>query len=257
MIPRLLTAAILSATMGGAVSAAPVIDGAVDPTDGWTQVLDDTLNDIQVFIASDVKKLYFGGSTPDNDDGQSNLSGFDDAFNINFGLDGNAAPWRYRLLSQNAPFSDNGGPSTPLDGVWEGFLQGGDDNVVANASFGVPGSLTNLDAAQVDYAVDVNNGRREHEFAIPWTLLLDGQNGWNTASLLDLRVGGFYAEDGIGLGFGASTTAQSPSGSTIDFGDQSTYALVSNVPAAIPLPAPALLLVAGLGALGAMRRLRA
>lgn len=253
------------------VAAATVIDGAISASDGWTEILSDPLNDVQVFVASDANNLYFGGSTPDDDDGKANLSGFDDAFNINFGLDGNAAAWRYRLLSQNAPFNDNGGPSTPLDGVWEGFLQGGDDSIVGNAQFGVPGNLTNLDATQVDYAVALNGGRREHEFAIPWTLLLDGQNGWDTGTPIDLRIGGFFAADGVGFGFGTSPIALSTSGSTIDYGDQNTYASISLSPtgsesvisgggtdtsAAIPVSAALPLMASGLVTLGALARRR-
>ena len=228
-------------------SAAPTIDGQISTSEGWNSVLSD--NGVEVFIQSDSTNLYFGGSTPDDDDGTPSPGNFDDAFNINFGLDGNAAAWRYRLLSENQSFTDNGGSSTTLDGVWEGFLQGGDDSVVANSTFGVPGSLTNLDATQVDYAVSDGSGNREHEFAIPWALLIDGQNGWNAGSNLNLRVGGFYGEDGTtSIGFGVQ------SGGGIDFGDQSTYALTSvNSPAPVPLPATALMLLAGLGALGFAR----
>jgi len=248
---KTLQTAAVAAIASGAAAAAPVIDGAIDSADGWTSAFTD--NGVEVFVASDINNLYFAGATPDDDDGSAPPAspGPDDIFNINFGLDGNAAAWRYRVLSENKPFTDNGGSSTTFDGVWQGFLQGGDDSVVANAAFGVPGGLTNLDATQVDYAVSATNGTREHEFAIPWALLLDGNNGWESGQI-DLRIGGFYAEDGGGFtGLGIQ------SGGGIDFGDQSTYALVRDVPAAVPLPAPALLLVAGLGALGAARRLRA
>ncbi len=249
-ITRTIAALGLTTALALPAAAAPVIDGVIDAADGWNSLFAD--NGVTVFVASDVDNLYFGGLTPDDDDGQGGKAnnGFD-IFNINFGLDGNAAPWRYRLLSENGPFNDNGGSSTTFDGVWQGFLQGGDDSVVDNATFGVPGSLSNLDATQVDYAVgltpSLTGSNRSHEVAIPWTLLLDGQNGWE-AGQLHLRVGGFYAEDNsVFTGLGVQ------SGGGIDFGDQQTYAKVS-VPAAVPLPAPALMLLAGIGALGIARR---
>ena len=226
-------------------NAAPTVDGSIEASDGWNSVFTSAPGGLEVFIQSDATNLYFGGSTPDDDDGKPGTGNFNDAFNINFGLDGNAAAWRYRLLSENQSFTDNGGSSTTFDGAWEGFLQGGDDSVVANASFGVPGSLTNLDATQVEYAVSDDNGNREHEFAIPWALLIDGQNGWNAGSSLALRVAGFYGEDG--------SSSAIPDG--VDFGDQSTYVQTTvHSPAKVPLPATALMLLAGLGALGFVRQ---
>jgi hypothetical protein len=251
---RLFTASLaVAGAIGLAASAdaAPTLDGNISASDGWNPVFTD--NGVEVFIQSDSTNLYFAGDTPDDDDGSSSPGGFDDAFNINFGLDGNPAAWRYRLLSQNGSFTDNGGSSTTFDGVWEGFLQGGDDSVVANTSFGVPGSLTNLDGTQVGYAVSATNGTRQHEIAIPWALLIDGQNGWDAGSSLNLRIGGYYGEDwqsgGEQFGIGIQT------GGGIDYGDQSTYALTTtSAPVAqVPLPATLLMLLAGIGALGMAR----
>ena len=244
---RLIAAAAAVSMTGPALAVG--IDGSIDAADGWTAVFTGSQG-VEVFIQSDANSLYFAGRTDDDDDGQANTGGFDDAFNINFGLDGNAAAWRYRLLSENQSFNDNKGSSTPFDGEWEGFLQGGDDSMVANAAFGVPDDLTNLDANKVDYAVSVVNGVREHEFAIPWTLLLDGKNGWVAGTLIDLRIGGFYGKDGRSFGLGVAP------GGHIDFGDQSTYALAANTPAAIPVPAALPLLASGLVALGALARRR-
>jgi len=241
-ISRQLLPAVAAATALATPAMAVSIDGSINAAEGWSSVF--TSAGVEVFVQSDIDNLYFAGDTPDDDDGSPSPGNFDDAFNMNFGLDGNAAAWRYRLLSENQSFNNNGEPSAQLDGVWEGFLQGGDDSVVANTTFGVPGSLTNLSLGGVQYAVSDVNGNRQHEVAIPWATLLDGNNGWERGNLA-LRIGGFYAEDGSGTALPA----------TIDFGDQSTYAL-ETVTAPVPLPAPALLLGVGLATLGAARRFK-
>ena len=241
-------------------AAAPVIDGIINVgTEGWTEVLDlqnSGAGAIDNFYwASDVTNLYFGATTSDDDDGKDRSTDGFDIFNINFGLDGNAAPWRYRVRSENGSFA--GGTSEPVagQGDWQTLLDGGDDSSTSG-SFGEPAGVAKLDQTGLGYAVDLDGGHRTHEFAIPWATLLDGQNGWEAGSSLDLRVGGFYAADNsIFTGFG---TIQTPPGGAqdggIDFGDQSTYALIEDVPAAVPLPAPAFMLLAGIGALGIARR---
>lgn len=198
-------------------------------------------------VKSDPKNLYFlGNATGDVSDGTDNSTGFD-VLDINIGLKDNTAPWRYALQARNNSF---GGPSFPsdLEGDWEGRWQAGDDNTVANASFGVPGSLTETAfPAGIQWAVDDMGGNRVHEVAIPWDVLLDGVNGWTREPDLILAIAGSVTSDGAGTGF--------PDVPLVDFGDQSTYAFTEV--SAVPLPAAAWLFLGGLGALGAVARRRA
>ena len=252
---KFLTAALgLSVIVAAPAAAAPVIDGVIDVgTEGWNEVvaLQNSGNGAvkNFYVASDATNLYLAARTSDDDAGKDrSVDGFD-IFNVNFGLDGNTAPWRYRIRAENGSFE--GGTSDPIPGQgdWQGLLDGGDDSVTSGG-FGEPGGLSKISAA-FQAAIDLNGGHREHEFAIPWASLLDGNNGWDIGTTLALRIGGFYAEDGSTFtGYGT----QSPNGG-IDFGDQSTYALV-DVAAPVPVPAALPLFLAGAGALGIGRRTR-
>ena len=225
------------ALSAGLAQAAPVIDGSISPgewasTPALTPLA--TATGIEVLVQSDVDNLYILGNTADDDIGDPL-----DVFDVNIGLHGNAAAWRYRVIAKNNGAPDVGaGTTEAIQGDWFGNLQGGDDSSVANATFGVPAGLTDIGIAgggvQWVVGLDVTNGNRVHEIAIPWDTLLDGQNGWDRSAAVPLAFAGSSQIDGEFNAF--------PTG--LDFGDQSTYAKVElnavPIPGALPLMATGL-----------------
>ena len=207
-ITNTIAALGLSTALALPAAAAPVIDGIIDvPGEGWTEVTDLQNSGFGLienfYFTSDATNLYFGARTND-DDVDLKGNGFDDNLDLNIGLDGNAAAHRYRILSQNGPFTDGGVNSTAFVTVWEGFFDGGDDSILGNPSVGTPDGVTKLDATQIGYGVGLNTAggtsAREHEIAIPWASILDGENGWDFGATLSLRVGGTASTDGSQFG---------------------------------------------------------
>jgi hypothetical protein len=244
------SAAVALAISGGAAHAAVSIDGSIG-TGEWsgTPLVTTSSPDFQLSVQSDPTNLYFlGNVTGDTSAGIDKSTGFD-VFDINIGLDGNTAPWRYALNSRNNSFGGSAFP-TSLSGDWEGRWQAGDDDGVSNATFGVPDNVTNAALpAGIQWAVD-EDGNRVHEIAIPWTVLLDGQNGWERSDAITLAIAGTIVanDNNNGTSFPATTVEDR-------FGDQGTYAKVTV--SAVPLPAAAWLFIGGLGAVGAVARRRA
>lgn len=229
------------------------VDGKISSSEGWTQFLD--ARDIQVFIANDATNLYFAASTPDSAVGGNLLRVLD----LNFGIDGNTGPWRYRVQSKSDPSWVRGTETSQafsggFTKGWSGFFDGGDDSATEPGKPFHPDNWGDLGAGLVEYSVGMNAGRREHEFAIPWAVLLDGQNGWDYNSTLTLRVAGFYVGTestpfGNGFAWGAGPTGG------VTFADQSTYALV-NVMSPVPEPSSLFLVGSVLGASVLRRRRR-
>lgn len=242
-------AAVALGISGGAAHAAVNIDGVIGSGE-WdnTPTLSPlaTASGVEVKVQSDPTNLYILG-----DVGDANVDDGFDVFDVNIGLQGNAAAWRYRLISKNSgPFKDNGGDATQISGDWYGMFQGGDDTTVFNSTFGVPGNLQNLGLADLQWVVNDTNAKRIHEIAIPWERLLDDSNNWSRSPNVPLAFAGTSVVDDDQ---GPLSTAF-PDGLD-SFGNQSTYAKVEV--SAVPLPAAAWLFIAGLGAVGAVARRRA
>lgn len=244
-------AVVAAGLLAGAADAAPVIDGSIGPNE-W----DDTPTltppatatvsggaGIEVLIQSDPNNLYILGNTTDDD-----LDDPLDVFDVNIGLHGNTAPWRYRVLAKNNGAADPGAGTTEfIVGDWFGNFQGGDDTGVVG-SFGEPDMLMDLGiaASGVQWAVGVDDGNRVHEIAIPWDVLLDGANGWVRSAALELAIAGTYLEDGAGTGY--------PTG--LDFADQDTYAKVTVDATSVPEPGVMPLLAGAAGGFAWLRRRR-
>jgi hypothetical protein len=244
------TAAAVAAS--SPVNAAPVIDGnasAAEWAGGQTIAADSTGSfGFQLTVTSDTTGLFILGETSDDDDG-TNSSGNFDVFDVNIGLAGNAAAWRYRVLSQNNFFGGTPYPEA-LAGDWTGRFDSGDDSVVANAAFGVPGSLTESGfPSGLEWAVGLGDRsgalNRVHEIFIPWSAILDGQNGWDpSASFVELAFAGTFTQDSVGDSY-------TDPNKSLDFGDQSTYAF-----ATLAVPAPGTAGALALAGFAAARRRR-
>jgi len=251
MRSNILVLTVVSAGLA-TTAIAQDINGGIDPGEGWTQFLN--ARDIQVFIASDDTNLYFAVSTPDGAVGGNLFRTLD----LNFGIDGNTGPWRYRVQSRSDPSWVRGTETSQafsggFTNGWSGFFDGGDDSATEPGAPFHPDNWGDLGAGLVEYSVGMNAGRREHEFSIPWAVLLDGQNGWDYNSTLALRVAGYYRGTESVAPFGnAFPWGADPTGG-VNFADQSTYALV-NITTPVPAPGAAALL--GLAGLAAIRRRR-
>lgn len=198
-------------------------------------------------VASTSAGMYMLAETTDDDAG---AQGFD-VFDINFGLVGNAAAWRYRIQSGTGPI--NAPFSYAITGVtgWGGRFEYGDDSIVANPSIGLPGGTYTSVAipASIQWAVGLGNtdgaAMRVHEIFVPWSVILDGQNGWDAgASSLTFAFAGHILQDGVGSSFTDPTKHGS-----FGWGNQASYAAVT-----LAIPAPGALAVLGLAGLAGRRR---
>lgn len=106
---------------------------------------------------------------------------------INWGLLGNNAAWRYRIVDSNQCGALSPVPTNPP----VCFQKGNDSSV------GSPSGLTTLrlsDASiQLAATFDSATNTSTQEAFVPWSSVLDGQNGWNpTASALSLVFAGSW-----------------------------------------------------------------
>jgi len=241
-----------------ASSAAIIVDGTVTGSE-WAgaSVLATTISggiNGQIRVTSSSAGMYILGQTTDDDAGAGSGSGLD-VFDINFGLAGNAAAWRYRLQSNTTPTQPGYYAITGAPG-WSGRLESGDDSLVSDPFYGVPGGTYSSTAIPggIQWAVGLGDTNaqavRVHEIFIPWSVILDGQNGWDAgASSLTFAFAGYIMQDGNG------SVATDPTKHALwgnpSWGDQSDYAF-----ATLSIPAPGALALAGIGGLFASRRRR-
>ena len=208
----------------------------------WTDTVIGQNDGFKLGVQSDADNLYIlGNATNDTTDGTDNSTGFD-VFDVNIGLDGNTAPWRYRIRTKNNFFGS--GPLTNLDGDWKGDTARGDDSARQTAGSSEPSNLQPFGVpSDVEWSVDDTDGNRVHEIAIPWSRLLDGQNGWEEGPLT-LRIGGFALQNGQG----------GPLLSEPDFNDQDNYYVYETASAGqvadVPVSGTLGLLLGGLGMIG-------
>lgn len=114
--------------------------------------------------------------------------------NINWGLLGNTAAWRYRLIDSNQCGAISPVPTNPP----VCFQKGNDSLVGSPSSPSQPLTTLTLSDASIQLAAtfDSATNTSTQEAFVPWSSLLDGQNGWNpTASALDLVFAGSWYRD--------------------------------------------------------------
>lgn len=202
----------------------------------------------QVRVTSTSAGMYILGETSDDDAGTA--SGLD-VFDLNFGLVGNAAAWRYRIQSKST-LADPGFFAIPGASGWGGRIESGNDALLSDPFWGAPGGTYTSAAlpGSVQWAVGLGNAGglavRVHEIFVPWSVILDGQNGWDAgASSLTLSFAGFLMQDGVGSVF-TDPTKHALWGNS-SWGNQSHYAFVT-----LAIPAPGAVAVVGLGGLGGL-----
>ena len=257
---KILTSAAAAALMAagpfwaGDAEATSAI--TIDGWKGWTEWDDATelvaIDQLSLYAQSDDSNLYVFAQTEDDDFTNASNSNQFDNFDINIGLHGNDAAWRYRIVAKNSlTAAEQAAREDQGDGWFAGF-DAGDDGTEVNATFGVPDSLarSDLSAEGIEWAVGKTGGRRNHEIAIPWSTILDGDNGWNYNSTLELVFGGCYLDDDALEA--SDTICFGEDVDNFDFGDQSTYAKFTTT-SPIPVPFGAVLIATAFGAAGAVR----
>ncbi len=247
----------LLALIASTADASITIDGAVTGSE-WSgaSVIATTISggvNGKVRVTSTSAGMYILGESTDDDAGTSGL----DVFDLNFGLVGNAAAWRYRVQSKSVA-SEAGYYAVAGASGWVGRLEGGDDSIVSDPSFGVPGGTYSSVAipAALQWSVGLGDTTgsavRVHEIFIPWSLILDGQNGWDAgASSLTFAFAGYLMQDGSPNGSVFTDAAKHAVWGSGSWGNQSHYAQVT-----LAIPAPGAFALLGLAGLAGKRRRR-
>ena len=207
----------------------------------------------QLRVTSTSAGMYILGETTDDDTGSTGLDGFD----VNFGLVGNAAAWRYRIQANSNP-SNPGFFAIPGAGGWSGRLESGDDSLLSDPFYGAPGGTYSSTAipGSVQWAVGLGGTSgaavRVHEIFVPWNVILDGQNGWNAgASSLTFAFAGYMMQDGPPNASVFTDPTKHALWGNPSWGNQSHYAYVT-----LAIPAPGAVALLGLAGLARRRRRR-
>jgi hypothetical protein len=255
------TQVLVIASLGvcaSAASASITVDGTVAAGE-WSgaAVIATTINgglNGSMRVASTGAGLFILGESTDDDAGTGTAL---DVFDVNFGLVGNAAAWRYRLQAKTGPTAPGYDAIAGATG-WSGRLESGDDAFVSDPVYGVPGGAYSSTAipATVLWSVGLGDStgtaRRVHEIFIPWNVILDGQNGWNAgADSLTFAFAGFLMQDDWPNGSVLTDPTKHAAWNNLSWGDQGDYAHVT-----LSIPAPGALALAGMGGLFAARRRR-
>lgn len=241
---------LLPATLA---SASITVDGTVSGSE-WAgaSVIATTISgglNGQVRVTSTSAGMYILGESTDDDAGTAGFDGFD----INFGLVGNTAAWRYRIQSNNGPLGAGYGAIAGASN-WGGRIEFGDDSQLSDPFYGAPGGTYTSTPipSSVQWAVGLGNSSaaavRVHEIFVPWSVILDGQNGWNAgASSLTFAFAGYLMQDGTGSVL--TDSAKHGLWGNPSWGNQSHYANVT-----LAIPAPGAFALLGLAGLAGRRR---
>jgi hypothetical protein len=220
------------AIASGSANASIIVDGTVSERE-WdavpvlaTPLMDPKGKTFQLRVTSDESGLYFLAEhfsiseTPLPD--------------IRWGLVGNEAPWRWRVHGESS--------AKPQ-------FEYGDDSVFASKT-GEPADILSVPYPKGitmagGFGSDFGVKSYTHELFVPWSLMLDGKNGWDPAAkALTLAIAGATSFEGT-----AFTDPEKHD--AFAWGDQRTYAYFT---AGVPSPGGATLLC--IGAMAILRRRR-